>query len=123
MKSSEIHIGDCTYCKESGELCVDHEITHLQPLIAKVFVLLVENRGDIVTREELFDGVWPHQTVSDESLTRCISVLRKILHQHDSGLEIETMHKRGYRLNVLHESAAEGFLPETLRAWLKNFLG
>src|SRR4029450_8874777 len=52
------------------------------PLRLKVFgtlVLLVENAGRLVTKQELLDRVWPETTVEENNLNQNVSVLRKAL--------------------------------------------
>lgn len=53
------------------------------------------------------DGVWPGTFVEESNLTQNIFLLRKSLGQTADGDEyIETLSKRGYRLNVpVHEVA------------------
>ncbi len=94
-----IKIGDCEYCEDTGELRMGGEVEHLQPQVAKVFVCLANHVDEVVTRDELIDKAWHHQVISDECLTRCISVIRKILKRHNSQLHVETLHKRGYRMS------------------------
>src|SRR5690606_16906441 len=53
---------------------------------------------EVITRAELFDAVWPNQTVSDDVLTRAVSVIRSQLTKLDPTTKfIETLPKRGYR--------------------------
>lgn len=60
---------------------------------------LVENAGHTVSREQLFEALWPGVVVSDDTLTQAVIKLRKAL--GDSARNpryIETIPKRGYRL-------------------------
>jgi Tol biopolymer transport system component/DNA-binding winged helix-turn-helix (wHTH) protein len=66
----------------------------------QVLVALVERPGELVTREELRDRLWPEDTHVDydHALTTAVKKLRRAL--HDSPLHpryIETLPKRGYR--------------------------
>ncbi len=66
----------------------------------QVLVALVERPGELVTREELRDKLWPASTHVDydHALTTAVKKLRRAL--HDSPLHpryIETLPKRGYR--------------------------
>ncbi len=80
-----------------GLWCND-QFVHLPPKELAVLVTLVGQHGAVVSKQELFTTVWPGDPVSDESLTRCIYVLRKLFAQH--GLTyIETLHRRGYRFS------------------------
>lgn len=72
---------------------------NLEPLIAQVLLLLLDARGRVVTRDELFDQVWGGVIVGDDSLNRAIGKLRGSLAQVAPGLvEIETIPRTGYRL-------------------------
>jgi adenylate cyclase len=57
---------------------------------------LVENADRLVTKEELLKAIWPDVTVSDESLTHCVSEVRQALHDGDQAI-IKTVARRGYR--------------------------
>jgi tetratricopeptide (TPR) repeat protein len=51
-----------------------------------------------VSKNDLFERVWPDVAPSDESLTRCIYALRRALDDaHKPYRFIETVHGRGYR--------------------------
>lgn len=70
------------------------------PLTAKVFdllLLLVQNAGHLVEKEEIMREVWPNSMVEDNNLTVSMSVLRKTLHEGTAGGYIETVPKLGYR--------------------------
>ena len=41
--------------------------------------LLMEARGGIVRRDEMFKALWPEHDVDESSLVKCISQLRKAL--------------------------------------------
>lgn len=61
-------------------------------------LLLVEERGRLVSRERLLDEVWKGVPVTDEALSQCIAQLRRVLGD-DPGRPrfIETVPKHGYR--------------------------
>lgn len=71
------------------------------PLAPKVFdtlLLLVENAGRLVDKDEFMHRLWPDTFVGDDALTRNIYVLRKVLEETANGQEyIATVPKRGYR--------------------------
>ncbi len=67
------------------------------PLTHKAFdllVVLLERRGRLVDKDEIFKLVWPGTFVEESNLTYNISMLRKALGDADF---IETVPKRGYR--------------------------
>lgn len=66
-----------------------------------VLLVLVENAGHLVLKDELLRRVWPDAIVEEGNLTQAISALRKALgesHQtHKNHKYIETVVRRGYR--------------------------
>src|SRR3954454_24115771 len=60
--------------------------------------VLVEHPGDLVTRDEIMDAVWPGTVVEDGNLSVQISALRRVLDNGrlEGGL-IQTVPGRGYR--------------------------
>ncbi|MGE0714327.1 MAG: winged helix-turn-helix domain-containing protein [Alphaproteobacteria bacterium] len=72
----------------------DHEV-ELRPKSFEVLRYLVENAGRLVPKDEIIEAVWPNVTVTDESLTRCISDIRLALQDADQRV-IRTMTRRGY---------------------------
>ncbi len=73
----------------------------LPPKAADVLLLLVQNAGNVVEKEDLLKAVWQETYVEEGSLARSISILRKAFDDRDSGREyIATIPKRGYRFVV-----------------------
>lgn len=62
----------------------------------------VRNAGRVVPKDELLDAVWPGVTVTEDSLTQCVSDIRRAL--GDKGLLLRTVPRRGY---VFAEAAFE----------------
>ncbi len=91
----------------------------VQPLIMKVFLMLVDARGQVVTRNELFDQVWGGVMVGDDSLNRAIGQVRKIAQETAPGMfEIETIPRTGYRMTsdmLASEAAKDGEREEQSR--------
>lgn len=71
----------------------------LRPKSFDVLRHLVEHAGRLVTKDELIKAVWPNVTVTDESLSQCISEVRRILGDKDQRI-IKTVPRRGYLINV-----------------------
>ena len=60
--------------------------------------VLVERPGDLVSRDEIIDAVWPGTTVEDSNLNVQIAALRRILDDgRAEGSCIQTVSGRGYR--------------------------
>lgn len=63
-----------------------------------VLVLLVENTGHLITKEELMQTIWPYAVVEEGNLTVCISKIRKHLGERKGHPRyIATLRRRGYR--------------------------
>jgi TolB-like protein/Flp pilus assembly protein TadD len=70
----------------------------LPPKAADTLLVLVQNAGNVVEKQDLLKHVWKGTFVEEGSLTRTISILRKTLEDSSHGQEfISTIAKRGYR--------------------------
>src|SRR5690348_4104126 len=64
----------------------------------RVLVYLVEQRERLVTRQELLELFWDGHEVYEENLTKCISDIRKALHDQQKPHRcINTVPAVGYR--------------------------
>src|SRR5579864_1457134 len=70
----------------------------LGPKLFDTLLVLVENAGRLVSKEEFMKRVWADSFVEDLVLTQNISQLRKIVGNGEP--VIETVPKRGYRLLI-----------------------
>src|SRR5580692_2426666 len=71
----------------------------LTPKVFQTLVILVENAGRLVPKDEFMRRVWPDAFVEEAALAQNISLLRKTLATSASnGAAIETVPKLGYRL-------------------------
>ena len=74
------------------------EAISLSPKVFDMLVVLVENAGHVLTKDELLNKLWPDSFVEESSLTQNISILRKALGEDTTNPRyIETIPKRGYR--------------------------
>lgn len=81
-----------------GRLLVDGQDAGAGPLVLKLLAVLCQAAGLLVTRQRLFDEIWPRQTVSDEALTKLIARLRETLGPY--GKCVVTLRARGVRLDA-----------------------
>src|SRR5262249_45862177 len=59
---------------------------------------LVEHAGQLVTKEQLLEAIWPGTYVGESLPTTCVRELRKALNDEAKTPQfIETVHVRGYR--------------------------
>lgn len=73
----------------------DGEVEKIPPRTVEVLIALLERRGEIVTKQELLDRVWPDTAVEEGNLSVHVSLLRRTL---GDAAPIETIAKRGYRI-------------------------
>ena len=73
----------------------EEEIVKVPMKTVEVLLVLLERRGEIVTKDELLKAAWPDSIVEEANLTVHVALLRKTLGQ---AAAIETIPKRGYRL-------------------------
>lgn len=71
----------------------------LRPKSFEVLRHLAGHAGRVVTKKELIKAVWPNVTVTDESLTRCISEVRHATNDQWQQI-IKTVPRRGYLFDV-----------------------
>jgi DNA-binding winged helix-turn-helix (wHTH) protein/tetratricopeptide (TPR) repeat protein len=87
------------------------------PLTARAFDLLatlVERRGHVVTKDELFESVWAGSFVEESNLTVTVSALRRALGDRPTDAHyIETVPKRGYRFVAPVREASEELMERT----------
>src|SRR5215467_16306237 len=84
----------------SGELRKHGVRLKLQEQPFQVLALLLEHAGEVVTREELRQRLWPAETFVDfdTGLNRAVRKLRDVLADSaDQTRYIETFPRRGYR--------------------------
>jgi adenylate cyclase len=82
-----------------GCLLSDGREIPLRPKTFSVLTYLAQRPGQLVSKDELFDAVWPGLVVTDDTLVQSIGELRRALGDGDSKL-ITTVPRRGYRLDI-----------------------
>jgi DNA-binding winged helix-turn-helix (wHTH) protein/TolB-like protein/Tfp pilus assembly protein PilF len=76
----------------------DKETVPLTPKVFDTLLLLVENQGRVITKDQFLEKLWPDNFVEEGSLSQNIFLLRKALGEDVNGQQfIETIPKRGYR--------------------------
>lgn len=98
--TSRFQFGGFTVDVDAGELSRQGARVKLQERPFQLLVALVERPGEVVTREELRQRLWPDGTFVDfdHSISSAINRLRNAL--NDSAIQpryVETVGRRGYR--------------------------
>lgn len=127
-KSAEtITFGGFVFLAKSRELrTVEGKAVNLRSQTAEVLSLLASRPGEIVSKDALMQAVWPDTFVTDDSLTQCIADIRRALGD-DRHVIVETLPKRGYRLNADPSDAAgstaiAGVEPSQVRSPRRGFI-
>ena len=108
LKSAEtITFRGFVFLTESNQLrTVEGKAVDLRSQSAEVLSVLAARPGEIVSKDALMQAVWPDSFVTDDSLTQCIADIRRALGDGDHVI-VETLPKRGYRLNAGPSDAAD----------------
>jgi TolB-like protein len=87
----------------------------LRPKSLDLLVELARNSGRILSRDQLFDAVWPNVTVTEDSIAQCVREVRRAIGDPE-GRILRTIVKRGYCLDIEVQSDAPTAAPESLRS-------
>ncbi|GBQ91151.1 hypothetical protein AA23498_1097 [Acetobacter nitrogenifigens DSM 23921 = NBRC 105050] len=83
------------------QLLLGERVVQLGGRAYDLLQLLVENAGEFVDKQALFDRAWPNFAIEETSLRTAMTAVRKVLREDGSGRNyIETDPGRGYRLAV-----------------------
>ncbi len=88
--------GEFRFDLTDRSLARNGETIPLPPKAAEILGLLIERKGQIVTREDLLSTVWKDTFVEEGNINYTISLLRKSLGDKDL---IQTVPRRGYKFN------------------------
>ncbi len=116
--SDILRIGEFTFDRATGILSNNSLNSRLAKQPQALLELLNENAGELVSRAQICEHLWPNgQMVDfDQSLNACVRKLRKCF-EGDKSVAIETIPGRGYRLIVKAEQSAPGY---RFGFWLKT---
>jgi len=109
IRNQRVHFGAFAADLRSGELYKNGIRLRLQKQPFEMLKLLLERPGDVVTREELRQKLWPADTFVDfdTGLNSAVRKLRDALNDKaEAPRYVETLPRRGYRLIVPVENGA-----------------
>lgn len=90
---------------DAGFPLLNGQPLRLQPKARAALALLLQRRPSVVSKDDFAAVVWPAAAMSDESLARCISQLRRAL--APAGLGVDAVYGTGYRLGRSEPTATE----------------
>ncbi len=91
--------GTFEFDESSRKLRADGQPIDLEAKPLEVLSQLLLHAGEVVTKDELLEAVWPDTTVVDGSLATAVSKLRKALGDDQQAIVL-TVPRVGYRLGV-----------------------
>jgi DNA-binding winged helix-turn-helix (wHTH) protein/TolB-like protein/Tfp pilus assembly protein PilF len=93
-----VEFGPFRLNRAEGVLFLHNTMVPMPPKSIEILTVLVENQGRVVSKEMMLERIWPDVFVEESNLTKNLSLLRKLLSEHDPQEKyIETVPKRGYR--------------------------
>lgn len=97
--STRLRFGSFVFDPQTGDLTNGDVLVRLQPQPTAVLALLTARAGELVSRREIQERVWPDTHVEvDQGVNYCIRQLRAALGDDSSRPAfIETLPRRGYR--------------------------
>lgn len=79
------------------ELRVAGRQVDIEPKPLELLMFLLRRVGEVVTREEILEHLWPGRVVTDGVITNCVAKLRTALGEPDAAA-VRTVPRYGYRL-------------------------
>jgi len=93
------HFGDMVLDESARELRRAGQAVEVEPKPIELLMFLLRRTGEVVSREEIQEAVWPRRVLGDGSVTNCIAKLREALNDHDQTL-VRTVQRSGYRFTA-----------------------
>jgi DNA-binding winged helix-turn-helix (wHTH) protein len=104
--AAQLSLGGFVLKLAAGELLTpDGELAGLRKQSLQVLLLLGERAGEVISKDELMNAVWPDVVVGEGSLTQTIADIRRVLGDAEHRL-VRNVARRGYML-VPDETANE----------------
>lgn len=109
-------LGDWLVQPDQNRISRPGASVQLEPLLMDVLVFLASRSGQVVSRDQLVEGVWKVEFITEWAITRAIAKLRRALGDvAGQPRYIETISKRGYRLLAPVQSTPQQTPPERSR--------
>ncbi len=106
--NSLYYFDDLVIDRENFRFLKQNEPKSLTPRAFDVLVYLIEHRGRVVEKQELFEAIWKETFVTDNALMRAVKEIRRELGDNANAPRyVETVHKRGYRFMAVVSESAE----------------
>lgn len=111
LTTCDFRLGEWLVQPSLNRLSSDERVVQIEPKLMDVLVFLATKAGQVVSKNDITDAVWPDVFITESVITRSIAGLRRAFGDNvKSPRFIETISKRGYRLiaDVAHENQRVG---------------
>jgi TolB-like protein/DNA-binding winged helix-turn-helix (wHTH) protein len=86
----------------------DGQIVDLPPKAVEMLIVLLRNRGNVVTKQELLDSIWGDTFVEESVLSNNVYLLRKAIGELEPGRQlITTVPRRGYKFENPNDAGTD----------------
>lgn len=108
MQTSLIKFGGFLFDRKQGKLTRNDESFHLEHQQLQILNLLIDNKESVVSREQIASEIWQGVIVEDNTISKAITRLRKILNDSAKLSQIiKTIPKKGYQFIAHIEEVVE----------------
>ncbi|GLR72631.1 winged helix-turn-helix domain-containing protein [Agaribacter marinus] len=98
INNQKFAFADCVIDPQTNLLVRNSNQKRIEPKTMALLILLVEQKSTVISRQEIFDALWPSVVVGDEVISQLIYSLRNALGDDAKNPKyIETIPKKGYR--------------------------
>lgn len=97
LRGFEYQFGAYRVCRDELTLKYRGAVLPLAPKVVKTLIVLLDNAGRFVSKDELLQSVWDGSIVEEANLSQNIYMLRRQFEATSNETFIETLPKRGYR--------------------------
>jgi adenylate cyclase len=109
---NNLRIGNWAVAPRLNNISCEGKTVRLEPKVMGVLLCLAQYPGETLSKEHLFQAVWPTTVVTEDVLKRCIAELRRAFDDDARSPHfIETISKRGYRLIAPVSAPVEAINP------------
>lgn len=119
LRDEDFLLGQVKVCPAQNTLSLGAQELSIQPRVMDVLCYLAKHQNRVVSLDELIENLWQGSVVSNHSVHRCISSIRK--HFTDlmgEGEYVKSFTKKGYQLSIAN--VARVLEPRLLAAGSEN---
>lgn len=99
VKRTQFRLDEWIVIPERNQISRGRMVVRLRPRVMEVLLVLADRAGEVVSKMELVDAVWPGGFVADNTVTHAVQELRAAFGDDPSEPRyVETVHRRGYRM-------------------------